>query len=391
MACEALARHRGLPQSLNLAPRKAGRLRVAYVSGMFRDHAGPLLVTGMLEQHDRSEFEIFGICHGSNDNSATRARMVAALDHFIDVPHLSDAAIAETIAGLSIDIAIDLDGYTEDARPGILAHRPAPVQVNFLGFPGSMGAAHMDYIIGDPMVTPPEHAPYFREKIARLPFTYQPNGKRPESAAITRAEAGLPPDAFVFGCFNSNHKITPGDLDSWARILTRVPDSVLWLFTGNETARQNLSREAASRGLDPARLVFAGRVGWETHLARQSLMDLFLDTSIYGAHTTASDLIWAGVPLVTCLGEAFPARVAASILTAAGVPELITHNRQDYENLAVALAGDPARLASLKEKLKATRATMPLFDTARYTRHFEAALRTMAAKGAMPESFDVAP
>ena len=380
------------PPLYSKAPRKPGRLRIAYVANVFREHAVSLLIAEMLERHDRDEFEIIGIANGLNDNSPARARMIAACEQFHDLRELSDRAIAERMTQLGVDIAIDLDGYTEDARTGIFSYRPAPLQANFLGYPGTLGAPYIDYIIGDGIVTPDAHAAHFSEKIIRLPHAYQPNSTRPDVPAPTRAEAGLPDNAFVFGCFNNNFKIAPETFDVWMRILSRVEDSVLWLLSANNEARANLSRQARSRGVDPARLVFAPRTDWKNHLARQPLMGLFLDTFIYGAHTTASDALWAGVPIVTMLGKTFPARVAASLVTAAGIPELITTTAEDYEELAVALATDRNRLAALKHQLRDTRTTVPLFDAARFAHNLESAYRRIWAQyesGKEPESFTV--
>jgi predicted O-linked N-acetylglucosamine transferase (SPINDLY family) len=375
------AREKCPPQrSLFRKVRKPGRLRIAYVSTIFRQHAVSQLISEMLEQHDRDSFEIFGISHGINDNSPARARMAGACEHFLDVAGWDDIRIARQISDLAIDIAIDLDGYTEGGRPAILAHRPAPLQMNFLGYPGTMGASHIDYIIGDATVTPPEHEAHFSEKIIRLPHAYQPNSTRPLNAPPARAECGLPDNAFVFGCFNNHYKITPPSFDVWMRILSRVPDSVLWLLATGETAQNNLRREAAARAVDPARLIFARRAPWEQHLARQQNMDLFLDTFFYGAHTTASDALWNGVPLVTMLGDTFASRVAASLVTAAGVPELIAATPSAYETLAGTLAQERARLAALKQRLAAARATGPLFDAALFARHLEQGFKAVWAR-----------
>ncbi len=374
--------------------RKPGRLRIAYVGTTFRHHPVALLLTGLLENHARDNFEIFGISHCLSDNSDARRRIVATCDKFVDAAGWDDRRIAEQIRDLGIDIAIDIDGYTEDARPGILSFRPAPVQANFLGYPGTMGAGHIDYLIGDSIVTPPGIDDEFSEKIIRLPNSYQPAAPRPSSTPPSRAEAGLPEGAIVFGCFNSAHKITPGVFDSWMRILARVPHSILWLLVDIETARINLEREAAGRGVDPGRLVFASRVDWQTHLSRQALMDIFLDTFVYGAHTTASDALWNGIPLVTMLGETFPARVGASLVTAAGLPELVAATPEEYESIAVALAQDTHRLTALKARLRDNHNGAPLFDAPRYARNIEAAFRTMALrqeKGLPPESFAVEP
>ena len=386
-AAEKCPPQQALPRPKN---RKDGRLRIAYVCKDFYNHATTVLFTEILERHNRDDVEIFGISHGQDDHSPERARVIAAFEHFIDVAALDDRAIAQRIRDLNIDIAIDLDGYTRDCRPAILSYRPAPVQAQFLAYPGTMAAGHIDYILTDKIVTPPEHAAYFSEKFAYLPNTYQPNSARPEGPAVTRAELGLPEQGFVFGCFNNSFKITPAAFDSWMRILKRVEGSVLWLLISNQTARTNLAREAEARGIDPARLIFAGTLDLAPHIARLRHMDLFLDTYVYGAHTTASDALWADVPVLTLKGEAFPARVAASILSVLGLDELITASPQAYENLAVQLASEPTRLGAAREKLSQNRAR--LFDAAAFANHLESAFRQMQARherGEAPESFSV--
>jgi predicted O-linked N-acetylglucosamine transferase (SPINDLY family) len=295
-----------------------------------------------------------------------------------------------------IDIAIDLNGYTGDARTGILSRRPAPVQVNYLGYPGTMGAPFIDYIIADRMVIPEENRVQYSEQIVYMPHAYQANDRRRRVAEKTpsRAEAGLPETGFVFACFNNTHKIGPEIFSIWVRLLQQTEGSVLWLFEDNALAADNLRREAAARGLAPERLVFAPRMKPPEHLARTRLADLFLDTLPYNAHTTASDALWMGLPVVTCPGKTFPARVAASLLQAIGLPELVTHSLEEYEALARALARDPARLAALKGKLARNRDTEPMFDTARFTRYLESAYTTMWERhqtGLPPEAFAVSP
>lgn len=373
--------------------RKPGRLRIAYLGNCFNTHVVAVLTAAMLENHNREEFETFAIAYGVNDNSAWRRRMIAACEHFLDANALNDRQVAELLAQWDIDIAVDMDGYTTNCRPGIFSFRPAPIQVNFVGYPGTMGSAAYDYLIGDAVVTPPDQQMHYCEKLVQMPGAYQPNSARPSGIAVSRAHAGLPETGFVFGCFNHPYKITPETFDSWMRILTRVPGSVLWLL-GNEPKAMldNLRREAKARGVDPARLIFAPKTDLDSHMARLKHLDLFLDTFVYGAHTTASDALWSGIPLVTKLGEAFPARVASSLLTVIGLPELITYSAEEFENLAVALAGDPQRLVKLKQHLQDVQATTPLFDAAHYARHLESAYRTMQAKhetGEAPEGFGV--
>jgi len=297
---------------------------------------------------------------------------------------------------LQVDIAVDLKGYTHDARPGILAHRPAPIQVGFLGYPGTTGAAFIDYVIADRIVLPFDQQPHYAEKIVHLPECYQVNDSRRRIAgsAPTRNDAGLPDDAFVFCSFNNNYKITPPVFDVWMRLLHAVDGSVLWLLRDNDGAERNLRKEAAVRGIDPGRLVFAGRMQLDQHLARHRLADLFLDTLPVNAHTTASDALWAGLPLITWCGEAFAGRVAASLLTAVGLPELVTHSLDDYEALALKLATDAPLLKSVRQKLEHNRLTCALFDANRFRAHLEAAYATMwdlYQRGESPRSFSVAP
>jgi len=362
-------------------PFSGKKIRLAYCSADFHAHATSRLMAGVWEHHDRARFELIAFDFGPDDQSLLRARVKKSFDRFHVVA--AEPATAERIVDEGVDILVDLMGLTANAPNEIFARRPAPVQVNYLGYPGTMGGDFMDYILGDAVVTPFSHQEFYAEKILHLPDCYQPNdAKRPHPPAhlsleMARAEAGLPPNGFVFCSFNNNWKLNPPMFGIWMRLLKAVPGSVLWLIEDNEEAAANLRRAAAARGVDESRLVFAPRVASESHLARHRLADLFLDTLPYNAHTTASDALWTGVPLVTATGEGFSGRVAASLLTAIGLPELITENLQDYENLALALARNPARLAALKQKLDANRLTAPLFDTARFTRNLEAAYEKM--------------
>ncbi len=372
------------------------KLRVAYVSSDFRSHPGAYLMAGLFEQHDRSRFEIFGVSFGDDDRSEIRKRLVAGFDHFHDVRSRSDEEVAKLLYDLQIDIAIDRNGHTRDARSGIFAYRPTPIQVSYLGFPATTGANFIDYIIADAVVLPLEHQNFFSEKVAYLPDCYQVNDNKRKIAERTppRRDMSLPENGFVFCCFNNNWKITPSMFDVWMRLLHQIEGSVLWLLRDNEGAERNLCKEARQRGVDPSRLVFAGRLPPAEHLARHRLADLFLDTLPYNAHTTASDALWAGLPVLTCKGEAFAGRVGASLLHAVGVPELITSNLEDYQALALKLARDPALLAKIKAKLVDHRHTYPLFNTARFTRHIEAAYTTMWEtwlRGEAPKSFSVEP
>ena len=360
------------------APFSGKKLKLGYCSADFHAHATSRLMAGVWESHDRARFELIAFDFGPDDQSPLRARVKNSFDRFHAVAGQNPDAVAQKIADEGVDILVDLMGLTANAPTEIFARRPAPVQVNYLGYPGTMGAEFMDYILGDAMVTPLSQQQYYAEKILHLPDCYQPNdSKRPRPSLPTRAEAGLPPQGFVFCSFNNNWKINPPLFDIWMRLLKSVPGSVLWLIEDNEEAVANLRRAAASRGVAEKRLVFAPRMASESHLARHRLANLFLDTLPYNAHTTASDALWTGVPLVTCCGEGFAGRVAASLLTAIGLAELITENLTDYENLALALARDPARLASLKQKLEQNRLTAPLFDTARFTSNLEAAYEKM--------------
>ena len=369
------------------------RLRVAYLSSDFCEHATASLMAGLIAAHDRDRFEITGISFGPDDGSSMRARLAASFDQFVDVSGSSDQDIAALLRAREIDIAVDLKGHTEGARPGILAQRPCPVQVNFLGYPGTV-APWLDYVLGDAVALPFDHQPFYHEKIVHLPHSYQPNDPaRPIAArAPTRTEAGLPPDGFVFCCFNAPWKINPAGFDVWMRLLSQVPGSVLWLLESNPDVPPNLRAAASARGMDPARLVFAKPCAPPEHLARHRLADLFLDTLPYNAHTTASDALWAGLPVLTRLGNQFDGRVAASLLHAVGLDDLVTRNVGDYEALALALARDPQRLAAIRARLEANRLASPLFDLPRYRRHIEAAyLRMMAISeaGGAPESFAV--
>ena len=370
------------------------KLRVAYLSADFHGHATTCLMAELFERHDRSRFEIIGVSFGVDDRSEMRKRLVAAFDQFHDVRGKSDGEVAKLLHDLQVDIAIDLKGHTQDLRPGILAYRPAPIQASYLGFPGTMGAEFIDYIIADKTVAPFEHQPFYTEKIVHLPDCYQVNDAKRKIAERmpTRQEAGLPEKGFVFCCFNNNWKITPDVFSVWMRLLHAVEGSVLWLLGDNESAERNLRMEAQARGIDPARLVFASRLPLDEHLARHRVADLFLDTLPYNAHTTASDALWTGLPVLTREGTAFAGRVAASLLSAIGLPELVTHSIEDYEALALRLAKNPSLLEEYRNRLATNRLTYPLFDTERFRRHIEAAYLQMWEvwqRGEQPGSFGV--
>jgi predicted O-linked N-acetylglucosamine transferase (SPINDLY family) len=371
------------------------RIRLAYVSADFRRHAVAQLAAGVFEHHDRSRFETVAISLMPGDDTPMRRRLEKAFDRFIDVHQMGDDEAAGLLREMEVDIAVDLTGFTEHSRTPIFARRPAGLQVNFLGFPGTMGAPYIDYIIGDPTIIPKEHQPYFKEKIAYLPHTYLPNDSARGIAEknFTRTEQGLPEQGFVFCTFNNLFKIRPEIFEIWMRLLRAVDGSVLWMPELVRSAMDNLRREAEARGVSSERICFAPFVpSPEEHLARLKLADLFLDTLPYNAHATTCDALWAGVPLVTRIGNSFAGRVGASVLSAVGLPELITHAAEEYEALALKLAHDPAILTAMRDKLARNRLTHPLFDTARFTRNLESAFRTMwerHQRRERPESFAV--
>ena len=358
--------------------RPERRLKVGYLSADFREHPAAFLSAELFELHDRGAFQVVAYSYGADDGNPIRARLARAFDQFVDIAPLSHADAAARIHGDGVDILVDLTGYTTNARTEILALRPAPLQVNFLGYPGTLGADFVDYLIADRFVAPPEHAGHFSEKLVRLPGSYQANDRK-RSVADTppRHDLGLPERAFVFCCLNQTYKILPGVFRAWMRLLEAVPSSVLWLHQSNPWAAQNLLRTAAQHGLGPERLIFAPRLPHDQHRARLRAADLFLDTFPYNAHTTTSDALWVGLPVLTCAGDTFASRVAGSLLTAAGMPELITRSLDEYEALALRLARQPDELRALREKLSRNRATAPLFDTPAFARHLEAAYHRM--------------
>jgi protein O-GlcNAc transferase len=371
------------------------KIRIAYICAEFREHAVAILVAGVFEHHDRRRFETTAISLGPGDGSDTRRRLEAAFDRFIDAQDKSDAEVATLLRALEIDILIDLNGYAGAWRTGILARRPAPVQVSYVGYTGTMGVPFIDYIIADRVVIPAEHRIYYSEKVVYLPHTYLPgDNKRVIAERVpSRTEENLPEAGFVFVCFNDPYKTGPETFDVWMRLLGTVEGSVLWLRCTNIAMMSNTRREANARGIGSERLVFALRQAPARHLARHRLADLFLDTLPYNAHTTASDALWAGLPVVTCLGNSFSGRVAASLLHAIGLPELVTASLAEYEALALKLAQDPDRLAAIRTKLISNRDTEPPFDTAGITSDLETAYMTMwerAQRGEPPESFSVA-
>lgn len=355
------------------------QIRIGYFSMDFRIHPVAQLVVGLIESHDRARFEIIGFSYGLDTQDPMRKRLESAFDKFIDVRGVSDKDVAAQARALEVDIAVDLAGHTGASRTAIFAMQAAPVQVNYLGYPGTMGSAVYDYIVADRTVIADEVRHHYAEKIVYLPHSYQPNdtSRAVSERVFTREELGLPPTGFVFCCFNNTFKITPGIFDAWMRILTRVDGSVLWLLEDNPTAAANLRLEAARRGVAPERLVFAGRAPQDEHLARQRAADLFLDTLPYNAHTTASDALWVGLPLLTCTGEAFAGRVGASILRALDLSELVAATAEDYEVRAIALATEPGKLDGIKRRLMENRQTAPLFNIGHTARHIEAAYAAM--------------
>ena len=368
----------GQPPLSDRRPYRHDRIRLAYLSADFHAHPTAQLMVELFERHDRTRFEVTAIAFGPDDNSAMRHRLVAAFDRFENVRDWNDLEIAQLLRSREIDIAVDLNGHTHEARPGIFSHRPAPVQVNYLVYPGTTGADFMDYVLADRIVLPLDQQPFFSEKIIHLPDCYQANdATRMVPPAPTRPQAGLPESGFVFCCFNNSWKITAPVFDTWMRLLQQVPGSVLWLL--DSPAAGNLRTAAQARGVDAGRLIFAPRLPPDRHLARHQLADLFLDTLPYNAHTTCSDALWAGVPVVTCIGKTFQGRVAASLLHAIDLPELVTVRPQDYEALALELAKNPALLKATREKLARNRSITPLFDSDRFRKNIEAAYEAMLA------------
>jgi predicted O-linked N-acetylglucosamine transferase (SPINDLY family) len=392
-----LDRFGATPQRIGYGPIwRNDKIRVAYLSSDFRRHAVAYLVAELFERHDRSRFEVIGVSFGPDDGSDMRSRLAAAFDRFVDVRMQGDQDVAQLINDLQVDIVVDLNGHTQHGRPGILAFRPAPIQVSYLGFPGTTGADFIDYIIADAIVLPFDQQPHYTEHIVHLPDCFQVNDRKRTIASHTptRQELALPTEGVVFCCFNNTWKITPPVFDVWMRLLKGVAGSVLWLRRDNQYAEANLRNEAAARGIDPARLVFAGPLPHHgDHLARYSLADLFLDTLPYNAHTTASDALWSGLPVLTCRGKTFAGRVAPSLLTAVGLPELSTDSLEEYEALALRLAIDRTLRSGFRERLRKNRLQCSLFDTNRFCQHIEAAYTTMWGlwqRGERPRSFSVA-
>jgi predicted O-linked N-acetylglucosamine transferase (SPINDLY family) len=361
---------------------KHQKIRIGYLSGEFRTQATSILMTRVWELHDKNKFEIFAFDNGWNDESEYRQRINKAFTNIFDISKISDLEVVKLIQENEIDILINLNGFFGELRQQVFSCKPAPIQVNYLGFPGTIGIKYMDYIIADKIVIPEASKKYYVEKVVYLPNSYQANDDQRKiyDGQFSRAQFGLPDDAFVFTCFNNNYKITPTVFDSWMRILSLVDGSVLWLLADNSMAKENLIKEAIDRGIDFSRLIFAERLPISEHLARHDLADLFLDTLPYNAHTTASDALWAGLPVLTLMGHTFPGRVAASLLSSVGLDELITYTKDEYESLAIELAKNPQKLADIKLKLANNRLTTPLFDTPLFTKNIEFAYIKMYEK-----------
>jgi protein O-GlcNAc transferase len=382
--------------TVSAASSVPGKIRIAYLSGDFRDHAVAALAVELFERHDRSRFEVLGISYGHDDGSEMRQRLRKAFDSFADIRNKSDAASAALLKEAGVDIVVDLNGHTQGSRQGILSHRPCPVQVTYLGYPGPSGADYVDYVIADPIVLPSDQQPFYKEQIVHLPHCYQVNDSKRSIAAQAgaRRDHGLPEHGFVFCCFNNNWKITPSLFAVWTGLLADVPNSVLWLMTDNDGASSNLRRHVEGAGIDPHRLIFAPRLPMPSHLARHRLADLFLDTLPYNAHTTASDALWAGLPLITCKGKSFAGRVAASLLKAIGMPEMVTEDLASYRALAFRLATDRHKLNAIRAKLGQNRSTTPLFDGEGFRCAIEAAYLQMwkiAQAGEQPRYFRIEP
>ncbi len=354
-------------------PRRRGVIRIGYYSADFHNHATAQLLAGLIESHDRKRFFVSGFSFGVNKPDEMTQRLVSAFDQYMDIGRRSDREVAQISRDLEIDIAIDLKGFTADSRSGIFAHRAAPLQVSYLGYPGTMGAQYIDYVVADPTLIPDGDRTQYAEKVIYLPHSYQVNDRQRVEIrdASSRHELGLPAVGFVFCCLNACYKITAATFAGWMRILHAVEGSVLWLLADSDATAGHLSREAERQGIRAARLIFARPLPHLQHLTRYRSADLFLDTFPCGAHTTASDALWCGLPLVTRMGESFVSRVAASVLGAVDLPDLVTANQEQYEALAVELASNPARLAAVRSRLAANRLTAPLFDTRRSTRYLE--------------------
>jgi predicted O-linked N-acetylglucosamine transferase (SPINDLY family) len=369
--------HYQYPSNSTLGPiakhPKGEKIRIGYFSADFHNHATGYLLAELIELHDKNQFELIGISFGPNQDDEMRIRLQQSFDQLIDASTMSDIEIAQLSRDLKIDIAVDLKGYTQNCRTGIFAYRAAPIQLSYLGYPGTMSTNYIDYLIADQTLIPQEAQQAYSEKIAYLPYSYQANDRKRviSDKRFTKGDLGLPEQGFIFCSFNNNYKILPATFEIWMRILKAVDGSVLWLYEDNAAAADHLRQEAEKRGVHPSRLVFAKRMPLAEHLARHQLADLFIDAFPCNAHTTASDALWAGLPVLTLMGNSFASRVAASLLKAIELPELITSTPQAYEALAIEIAKNPAKLAALKQKLASNRLTTPLFDTPQFTKDLE--------------------
>jgi predicted O-linked N-acetylglucosamine transferase (SPINDLY family) len=361
---------------------KNKKIKIGYLCGEFREQATSILMTEVWEKHNKEDFEIIAFDSGWDDKSLRRNRIINAFDKFIDISKVSDLDAAKIIYKEQIDILINLNGFFGTGRPVVFSYRPAGIQINYLGFPGTIGSKYIDYILCDQTVVPPESKKFYNEKIIYLPDSYQANDTKRNISdkKFLREELSLPKESFVFCCFNNNYKITPNMFDVWARLLKKIDNSVLWLIDGNSEATENLKKEAKIRNIDVCRLIFAKRMKLEDHLARHKNADLFLDTLPYNAHTTASDSLWAGLPVLTCLGKAFPGRVAASLLRSLDLPELITYSENEYISKAEELALNPEKLTLIKNKLDTNKFSQPLFNTELFCRNLESAFKIIFEK-----------
>jgi predicted O-linked N-acetylglucosamine transferase (SPINDLY family) len=351
---------------------QAGPLHIGYLSADLNNHVIARQIVEIFELHDRSRFRITAYSCGADDGSSLRKRAEAAFDSFVDIQNMTLKDAAAKINSDGVDILVDLTSYTKNSRSPLLALRPAPIQVNYLGYPGSMGVDFVDYIIADRFIIPPEHFENYTEKVLWLPDSNMPHdSKTPHPPAPSRSECGLPENSLVFCCFNAPYKVTPAVFDVWCRLLKEVPDSVLWMLTLNPTAENNLKNEATARGVDPSRIIFQPYVSLEEYFARLQCADLFLDTNPYSAHGTCSNALWMGLPVLTCAGSTFASRVAGSHLTTMGVPELVTYSLEEYHDLALELSNDRKRLSEIRSRIITGRETSPLFDSRRFTRNLE--------------------
>ena len=370
---------------------RRNKIRIGYYSADYHAHATAYLMAELFELHDRNQFELIAFSFGGESQDETARRVRQSFDQFIVVNTMSDQEVARLSREMGIDIAVDLKGFTRDHRVGIFACRAAPVQVSYLGYPGTMAVDYIDYLIADKTLITADNRKYYTEKIVYLPDSYQPNDRqrRISDRRFTRQDCGLPEGSFVFCCFNSFYKISPEIFDSWMRILGKVDNSVLWLLDENPTAIRNLRNATRAKGIDDRRLCFAHHMDLPDHLARHRLADLFLDTLPYNAHTTCSDALWSGLPVVTQIGSAFAGRVAASLLKAVDLSELIVTCREDYENLAIDLARDPARMSDIKQRLTVHMKELRLFDTPRYVKNLESAYIKMIDNYQSGQSGDI--